>query len=784
MYKRFFIFLLQVLAGTISYAQNATISGRVVLGNNRKPDNYTVSLLDKKDSLLIRSQSFHTPVFKIERPEENCILKVSRIGYEEFFVDIAGGDGNKDIGTVALRENVYGLKDVVVSAKAPFFTMDRDKLIYNIENTTIANSGTVMDLMKKVPYIMVGRDNSISLVNRDKSLVLLNGREVKNQNELSTINSSRVSRVEIIENPGAQYEAEGHAVINIITRKSGIRGVNSAFYADYKQSKYGSGSFIPEVSYVWKGLSLYANIGMDMRNEGSTDLTTMKYNLPSYYFVSHSDTYHNRVKTKDLSYNVDASYTVNTHNLFGFYVNGYDQKVDHNVGNTLAVTRNDISSPALLSTQVIEDKPSQISGGLNYKYERESGLVIKSMVDYAREYGTTNTGIVETDDQTKAAYPMKSYSRLSDDIFSSKLDFSLPAAKLKGTFDFGAKYSYCYIKNINDFRRWNSSGSWVVDDALSNILHFREQIMAGYLTFSRQWKHFYYAAGLRVESSFTSNKSDMNDNYQKGTRLFPNIAFSYKSKTADYKLSYNKRITRPDYSSLNASVLYHDSLSTSQGNPELKATIYNTIAFSLLYMRKINFGMSYVFIQSPQDWLNINDKDNVERYTNYKVNTKKTYAVTSDLGGNFTVGRWSMQPTIVFLYRPYTIVDNGEEFSFKRCQYRINWTNQITLNHDWSIDADANFYKPGYSFTAFNHQLYLDLGVSKSLFDHRLFLQASVYRSFFNWKQSYDYSYKYYDAEFVDNDRFYCKFSLKYNLGVRHIRKNKSNQEELNRLGN
>jgi hypothetical protein len=63
------------------------------------------------------------------------------------------------------------------------------------------------------------------------------------------------------------------------------------------------------------------------------------------------------------------------------------------------------------------------------------------MVDYAREYGTTNTGIVETDDQTKATYPLKSCSNISDDIFSSKLDFSLPAAKLKRTFDFGAKYS-------------------------------------------------------------------------------------------------------------------------------------------------------------------------------------------------------------------------------------------------------------------------------------------------------------------------------------------------------
>jgi hypothetical protein len=126
MHRGLFIFLLQVLAYTTSYAQNATISGRVVLGNNRKPDNYTVSLLSKKDSLLIRSQSFNASSFKIERPEENCILKVSRIGYEEFFTDIIKGNGDKDIGTITLKENIYGLKDVVVSAKAPFFTMDRE----------------------------------------------------------------------------------------------------------------------------------------------------------------------------------------------------------------------------------------------------------------------------------------------------------------------------------------------------------------------------------------------------------------------------------------------------------------------------------------------------------------------------------------------------------------------------------------------------------------------------------------------------------------------------------
>ena len=169
---------------------------------------YNVTLLNKIDSSFLTTKRFAADTFSMTIPSEQCLMKISSVGYKEIFVTVPENreSGKINSGRIILPTVSYDLTEVVVTGKKPFMTMQSDKLIYNVENSTVGNAGTVMDLLKQTPYVIADRDDNITVAGKDKTMILINGKRVRNNEELRVINSVQVNRVEIIENPSARYE--------------------------------------------------------------------------------------------------------------------------------------------------------------------------------------------------------------------------------------------------------------------------------------------------------------------------------------------------------------------------------------------------------------------------------------------------------------------------------------------------------------------------------------------------------------------------------------------------
>lgn len=786
--KHYYLLLLLLIPSFI-WAQSTKIEGTVV-DNDKKPlDNYHVIVLNPADSSFISGRSFGEKHFIIESPLTTFLIKISRVGYKEMILPVtleAGASG--DLGVIVLPEMTYKLEEVTVKAKAPTMIMHHNKLIYNVENTTISNAGNAVDLLKRTPYIVASPNDEITVAGRGKTLILVDGRRIRSNDELRLLNSARIKQVEVIENPGAKFEAEGHAVVNIVLRKSRSEGIQGSVYASYLQGKRGSFFISPELAYQTPKMRISGTVGLNESRREWDEKIRMRYEKESYSFRSYSHNFDALAKATNLTYSAAFDYKLTREHIIGMFWDGYSNRVKKNTVTDLEINKNDLPPSIQRTDQQRKETPDRNSVGLNYLYKNQKGHEVSFITDMTFYKTGYDAHIKEMNLKSGNQREMANYSDSDYDLYSAKLDISLPLGKKAGSLELGGKYSYIQSDNDNFFKRLNAS-QWVNDPLFTNRVEYTEQILGTYLQWAAGTKNWRFTAGIRLENTWTKNLSEgstagkYKDN---DLQFFPSLFINYrKNKDYSYRIGYTRRINRPSYASLNNTLLYIDSLSTREGNPFLKPTIYNTFSLNMLLIRKINIGLSYSYIESPQDMLFINDPVNIENYTIIFENVKDSWSVALNVAGNFKYRFWTTQPFFSFSYSPVKIVDDGVEYTFRNPMYSLNWINQFDLGKNWNLDADILFEQPAYSFKKFGKKLNLNVGCSKKLLQNRMIVSASVRNEYLPFTQKHRYSYKYGKVEYDGNSRYSLMLSVRYYLRDNKFsvkKKQHSSEEELRRL--
>ena len=81
-------------------------------------------------------------------------------------------------------------------------------MIFNVENSIMASSGTILDALKATPALVIG-NNSISVIGKSSVKVLINDRIVPFSNQelqayLASLSSTEVKSIEVITTPPAK----------------------------------------------------------------------------------------------------------------------------------------------------------------------------------------------------------------------------------------------------------------------------------------------------------------------------------------------------------------------------------------------------------------------------------------------------------------------------------------------------------------------------------------------------------------------------------------------------
>jgi ferric enterobactin receptor len=710
--KKTVILLSLLILAMVLNAQNKggnSIIGTILNAENKLPLEYaTVTIFIKGDTKpFTGTTTDKTGSFTLtEIPSGTFKLVVENIGFTAFTKNemvITKKDAIIDLKNILLSMQKNTLQDVTVVAKSKLVENKIDKIVFNAEKDISSQGGVATDVLKKVPQVSVDAEGNVQLAGNSGIRFLINGKPSSAfgsniADVLQSIPASQIKSIEVITNPGAKYDAQGMGgIINIILKSNntqgyngnislsaGTRNENASVNLNVRKSNFGINAFFSGNKRLRSGAS--SNNHRVTDDSGVISMLDQSSN-------NHFDRQGYQAGTGfDWTLNKFNSFTGNiTYRYFRF----------DGSGTTSQVLQPDkaASTPAILSTVNAGNRYlyHSVEGSLNYKrtfkkedQELEASINIDDGYNDGRSYseqflfpaGTLDYG-------TKAFNP----ANTSETVASVDYTHPLPKSVKLGV---GAKGTFFNIDNTANVTSYQpSSGSYLANDYLSNNLTYNQKVYAGYAEVSFPvGKLFDAKIGSRYErtqiNAYYSNAGDVKiPGYN---TVVPSIFLSKKIGDAQtIKLSFSKRIQRPDYEDLNPFVNTTDPKNLSTGNPYLKPEIgyryelgyssdlgkAGSIMINLFYRINENDIQPYV-VYYP--FYNVGDSV----YTNVSVNTSTNIGREDNAGLNLfgdvhLTGKLSIRGN-VFLFHRHIInaVDKGYNSNSYNYRFNMNVTYQFT----------------------------------------------------------------------------------------------------------
>lgn len=585
------ILLLFILNHALSFSQNE-ISGKIV-------DNLNVALpyanviLSQADKTLVKgtvSDDDGTYSFQ-DIPNGRYLLELSAIGFqtEESGLFTVSDKAKIELNFI-LKEDIQALDEVIVKTNRPIIRQTAEKLIVDIENSEIQNTN-LQDVMKKVPGIIVLNGN-LSYGGQQNVRVLINGKTTAYMDTASLLRdmpAENIARVELVHQPGAEFDAEGSGpLINIILKKSIKLGTNGniKIYQGYdNQYEYATSAFIASFK---NRLNWQLSTGYSKYTEREDLFIKRRVNSDIYdqSSISPFDPINSRISG-------GLDFYINDHSTIGInsrLVHTNSDRITSNI--TKVIKTNSIDE---LSTENHFNR-EQVVFNVNpyYKFDNEKDNIVLdfNFVNYQND----NINNIYKIGQSIIDYNNQRYFQNGKyKIITSKIDYKRTVSD-NLTWMSGAKYSIVNTGSdlISFFQ--NNNDTFLLDDNQSNRFLIDESIIALYAKLSYNIDKWSFSSGLRWEESNTSGTSTnpRETKSRKTSRLFPSTSIGRKiTETLGVNLSYSYRIQRPSYNSLNSFVFYYDPYTFEEGNPKLRPSFTNSALFNLTYDEKPFFSIGY-----------------------------------------------------------------------------------------------------------------------------------------------------------------------------------------------
>ena len=701
-----------------------------------------IVLEDTEDASIIAGTTTNDDgAFKLENLKPSVYnIRISYLGYESFSAKIKLS-GNVNLKTIILNDNIERLDGVVVTAKRPTVKRLVDRLVFNVENSTLSNSN-VLDVLRHTPGVVVS-DGSISVKNTPPVVYIndrrvhLSAAEVLQLLEATPANNIKV--VEVITNPPAKYDAEGGAVLNIKTSKNIISGYHGSIFGSYQQGfqfpKYSIGT-----SHFFKSkkLSAYVNYNISPREDFRNNLETINF-IDNNAIVSSWETDFKRERASD-NQNITGTinYDFDARNSLNFSANTLIAPRENSRTRVNSLTEVFGASKALdssfrtLNNLVSEKFNLAFSLGYIHKFKTDGEQLSVDLhhtnYDFS-EFQNVDTGYFLPNATTSFRdNRFQTFSSQEIQLMTGQLDYKLPSED-GSVFEAGVKAVRIASDNILDQFSFQNG---VREDDLDNsdVFIYDEKNYAAYTSYEKDWERWSIKAGLRVEITETEGLSQLSNttNINNYTNLFPSFYILNRLKNDDeIYFSYNKRIYRPRYRQLNPFRYFLNDNAFITGDPGLLPEIDDSFILGYTINNTFTFEAYYRYEQNPTLELPVQDNDNrLLKYIYTNIDHNESY------GLDFT--------TYTSITKHWNLYVLSSLFFYENNFFAVGNNNELLNNERWSVYANVTNY---FNFLKDN-SLTADIGVDyiSSLFigpsdiSSRLGLDINLNKTFWNNKAS------------------------------------------------
>jgi len=489
-----------------------------------------------------------------------------------------------------LEENIELLNEVVITSRRPVIQQTAEKLIINLEQSQMISSN-LQDVLKKVPGIIVINGN-VTYGGQQGVKILINGKTTDYMDIASLLRdfpADNIARVELIQQPGAEFDADGSGpLVNIILKKNVSLGTNGSvkLNAGYdNRPEYGlSGSI---ASYKNK-LNWQLDAGYK-KSAWREDLFIKRNINNEVYDQATIEPY----SPKTIRFNGGIDYYITERHVIGVGARLIDTESDRIASNSTHITKGNVSQK-LFTDNSFERTSKTFNLNPYYKFEDEKNQLILDF-DYVN-YNNDNINTIYKVEESDVSYNDQRYFQDGKyKIITYKGDYKR-SVNDGLNWMFGSKYTKVSTDNDLESFEDSATGEFVFDANQSNRFFISEDIVALYFKVFKKWKSWSFSGGLRWEHSDTKGTSS--NPYEVKNRaiskLFPSVSID-KSINEQFgvNLSYSYRILRPSYNSLNSFIFYYDPYTFEKGNPNLKPEFTNSFQFNLTFESKPFFSIAY-----------------------------------------------------------------------------------------------------------------------------------------------------------------------------------------------
>lgn len=720
--KAIFILLLGVLSaqaqnkisGLITESNAPLEYANVILYNQSSKEVVTGTISDKQGVYAFNSVINGT-----------YYIEVSMLGFKTKTSKEFQLSADKELN-FTLNEEAESLNEVVVKSKRPVIRQTAEKLIVDLENSEMINSN-LKDVMKRVPGVIV-TNNGISYAGQNNIRILINGKttDYMDMNTLlRDMPADNIARVEMVEQPGAEFDAAGSGpLINIILKKNvrlGTNGTVVGWVGEDEGVEYGTSASIG--SYKNK-LNWQASAGYSSPT-WREDLFIKRTVDGATYDQATIEPYN--PKTARVSGSVD--YYITEEHTIGVGVRNINTNSDRNSNSSNIITSNNGTDYLLSQNSFNRDQVVfNVNPYYEYKTEKQKLTVDFNFVDYTND----NINTISSLEGSTVPYTNQRYLQDAEyQIKTYKVDYS---KQFTENFKLSLGSKYAAVDTDSDLMSFseNTNGEFVFNEDASNRFLVEENIFAMYSKLNITSGNWSFSGGLRFEDSNTKGTSNSTNETRerKISKLFPSASVSKKlGESLSANVAYSYRISRPSYSTLNSFVTYYDPLSSDVGNQNLKPSFTNNYQFNLTFDGQPFFTIGFnetkdaMFQYVSQNTetaeisrttINLTDSENwnfrlfgplsfiegVDGYTGFIVNYNKLESVPD----NLNLDKWSL-------------------IWFTQASYELPWeiNAEISGNYgtgaldggldvDWFAGIDFSLGK-----TFLDDKLKVNLGLSKIL---------------------------------------------------------------------
>ena len=700
-------------------AKAQAISG-MLIDEQHKPLPYANVILQTADSVYLAGTTTGLDgKFELALHEKAKLINFSYVGYTSVVQEIS----KNELGEIQLLPDAQLLGEVVVKGYLPKTQAKGDAMVTTVSGTVLEKAGTAENLLDKIPNV-TAQNGAVTVFGRGTPEIYINGRKVRNQQELDQLSSDNIKSVEVVSNPGARYDASVKAVIRIFTKKVAGEGFGFDNRAVVRHiDEYGWSAYDQlNLNYRKNGFDLSAMVLAGSYHNGNDQTFVIDTHLDKQW-RQNLDLTDQKAESKNLETTLTLNYQFNENHSIGARYNYERVPEYHWIANQFAQTYcGDLLYEDLHSVNTMVEPETHHRSNFYY-----NGRVKNLTIDFNADglwSETKNTQVAQEDVMEGVNEEDRSVTTIDtkrNELYAAKLVLSHPLAK--GNLSFGAEYSH----NKRNTTYLNPEGIIADDNAM-----IKEGATSAFVEYAKAFNKLQMQAGLRYEHvgfDYYDAGKFVDEQSKDYSNLFPSITFSFPIKDVQVQLGYASDINRPSYHQLRSSTIYVNRYMYDKGNPFLMPSITHnvTLAGSYKWMN-MYVGYSHVKDDITNQTIAYSDDDPTIGLLTLQ-NTQAYDNLVAVFNINPTIGFWTPQLSLAIQKQWYEGETPWGKTKFNKPIGSVTFRNNFKLPKGFLLDVKGSYTTKGYQKNIYlaDDMIDMNASLSKSFLKDKLTLQLQAY---------------------------------------------------------